>query len=90
MGRTITVTEAARNFADLINRTRYRGETTLLVKAGEPVAVVGPVGGAIVNGGEFAARWRLMPHLDEKEASEFAEAVESAKRALPATTSPWD
>ena len=39
---TISVTEAARNFADCVNRVRYQGMTFVLVKNGLPVARIVP------------------------------------------------
>lgn len=39
---TITVTEAARNFSDCINRARYLGTTFILHKNGVPVARIVP------------------------------------------------
>ena len=39
---TISVTEAARNFADCINRARYQGTTFVLEKNGTPVARIVP------------------------------------------------
>ena len=38
MSTTITATEAARSFSDLLNRVRYRGETFRIVRSGEEVA----------------------------------------------------
>ena len=38
MSTTITATEAARRFSDLLNRVRYRGETFRIVRSGEEVA----------------------------------------------------
>ena len=38
--RVISVTEAARNFADCVNRVRYLGLTFILQKNGVPVAKV--------------------------------------------------
>ena len=38
MSTTITATEAARKFSDLLNRVRYRGETFRIVRSGEEVA----------------------------------------------------
>ena len=38
MNTTITATEAARSFSDLLNRVRYRGETFRIVRSGEEVA----------------------------------------------------
>jgi antitoxin (DNA-binding transcriptional repressor) of toxin-antitoxin stability system len=40
--RTITVTEAARNFADCVNRAHYQGTTFVLLKNGKPVARIEP------------------------------------------------
>jgi antitoxin (DNA-binding transcriptional repressor) of toxin-antitoxin stability system len=36
--RTISVTEAARNFSDCVNRARYQGVTFILHRNGIPVA----------------------------------------------------
>jgi len=38
----ITVTEAARNFADCVNRVRYQNVTFVLLKNGIPVARIVP------------------------------------------------
>ena len=38
MDTTITATEAARKFSDLLNRVRYRGETFRITRGGEEVA----------------------------------------------------
>ncbi|MDR3751990.1 MAG: type II toxin-antitoxin system prevent-host-death family antitoxin [Terracidiphilus sp.] len=40
--QAISVTEAARNFSDCINRTRYQGTTFILHKNGVPVARIVP------------------------------------------------
>jgi prevent-host-death family protein len=40
--KAITVTEAARNFADCVNRVRYQGTTFVLQKNGVPVARIVP------------------------------------------------
>jgi len=39
---SISVTEAARNFSDCINRVRYQGTTFILHKNGVPVARIVP------------------------------------------------
>ena len=86
----MTVTEAARRFADLVNRTYYRGESTVLLRSGEPVAMVVPVGGASVTGRDWLSRWRMIPHLDVEDADDFAGDLESARGNLPHPKSPWD
>jgi antitoxin (DNA-binding transcriptional repressor) of toxin-antitoxin stability system len=40
--KTISVTEAARNFADCVNRAHYQGVTFILHKNGAPVARILP------------------------------------------------
>ncbi len=42
--RTISATDAARNFADVVNRVRYRGEEFVIEKGGEAVARLSPIG----------------------------------------------
>jgi prevent-host-death family protein len=44
--RAISVTEAARNFADCINRVRYQHISFVLLKNGTPVARLIPAGTA--------------------------------------------
>jgi antitoxin (DNA-binding transcriptional repressor) of toxin-antitoxin stability system len=39
---SISVTEAARNFADCVSRARYQGTTFVLHKGGKPVARIVP------------------------------------------------
>ncbi len=88
--RSLSVTEAARHFSDLVNRTWYRGETTLLMRSGEAVAKVAPVGGGVVTGRDWVAKWRKAPHLSAKDAEEFAIAVKSSRARLSAPARRWD
>jgi len=48
----MSVTEAARNFSDCINRVRYQGVTFVLHKNGIPVARIVPEPGPGQNGSE--------------------------------------
>ncbi len=86
----MTVTEAARHFADLVNRTYYRGESTVLIRSGEPVAMMVPVGGMSVTGRDWIARWNAAPHLDVEDADDFASSIESARENLAPPESPWE
>lgn len=86
----MTVTEAARHFADLVNRTFYRGESTVLTRSGEPVAMVVPVGGSSVTGRDWLSKWRSLPHLDPEDAEDFAREIEESRGNLLPPTSPWD
>jgi hypothetical protein len=64
---TITVTEAARNFADCVNRSQYQNMTFLLVKNGVLVARLVPVGRLVCRGRDLAAAL-TSTKLREKEA----------------------
>lgn len=85
----MTVTEAARHFADLVNRTYYCGESTVLLRSGEPVAMMVPVGGASVTGRDWLAKWQTIPHLDVEDAGDFASGIERARKNLAPPVSPW-
>ena len=88
--RKLTVTEAARHFADLVNRTYYRGESTVLLRSGEPVAMVVPLAGASVTGRDWLAKWLARPRLAAGDADAFAADLARASRNLPFPASPWD
>ncbi len=88
--RRISVTEAARNFADLVNRAYYRQETTVLLKNGEPVARIAPVAPTGVPAREFLERWRQRPRLSPEEADAWARDIEAGRAALPPLRDPWE
>jgi len=88
--RQMTVTEAARHFADLVNRTYYQGESTVLLRSGEAVAMLVPAGGSSQLGRDFATKWRRIRHLDADETESFAKGVEETRKNLQMPRSPWD
>lgn len=88
--RSVTVTEASRHFADLVNRTYNDGDTTVLLRSGEPVAMVVPVENANVTGREWLKSWREMPHLDPEDADDFATCIEEARTNLTLPDISWD
>ena len=87
--RTLSVTEAARRFADVVNRAFYRQETTVLVKNGVPVAYVAPMSPTGIPARELAHRWALLPRLSPEDAEAFAADVAAARAALPPPADPW-
>jgi len=87
--RTLSVTDAARHFADVVNRAFYRHETTVLVKNGVPVAHVAPLAPTGISARELAHRWPLLPRLSPVDAAAFADDVATARAALPAPADPW-
>ncbi|MBI2190773.1 MAG: type II toxin-antitoxin system prevent-host-death family antitoxin [Planctomycetes bacterium] len=90
MEKIISVTEAARHFSDIINRTYYRNEVTVLIRSGIPVAKIVPVAPSETTGGMVAARWKMIHHLTREEAIAFQEDVEDSRARLNVPPgSPW-
>jgi len=84
--KSISVTEAARNFADCVNRAHYQGTTFVLHKNGVPVARIIPEERKPRNGRELAAALRVAlknVHLGEEEATVWLHDLEEARKTLP-------
>ena len=84
----ITVTEAARNFADCVNRTHYQNTTFLLLKNGMPFARLVPAGAAVCKGNELAAALAAAP-LSKKEAQAWNRDLKAARKKLKPPTDRW-
>ena len=85
---TITVTEAARNFADCVNRAHYQNVTFVLLKNGVPVARLVPDNEKVCTGRD------LVEALDRTElTAEDAEAwrrdLQAARKTLKAPADKW-
>jgi prevent-host-death family protein len=81
--RVITVTEAARNFSDCINRARYQGTTFVLQKNGLPVARIVPEERKPLKGREIAAALRVAlkdVHLEKEEATTWLRELEESRK----------
>ena len=69
----ISVTEAARNFADCVNRAHYQNVTYVLLKNGVPVARLVPDGQKeqkVCSGRDLANVLRsTSPHLDNRKSA---------------------
>ena len=84
--KAISVTEAARNFADCVNRVRYQGMTFVLHKNGVPVARIVPEKRKASTGREIAAALREAlkdTHLGEEEATAWLHGLEESRKTLP-------
>jgi prevent-host-death family protein len=68
----MTVTEAARNFSDLINRVVYRGDVAILTRNGKPVARILPEGPTKTTGRQLAEFWRNRAPMSVNEAESFS------------------
>jgi prevent-host-death family protein len=90
--QAISVTEAARNFADCINRARYQGTTFVLHKNGVPVARIVPEERKPRTGLEIAGALRAAlkdVHLDEEEATAWLHDLEESRKNLPPAVDKW-
>jgi antitoxin (DNA-binding transcriptional repressor) of toxin-antitoxin stability system len=85
---TITVTEAARNFADCVNRAHYQNVTFVLLKNGSPVARLTPDGEKVCLGRDLAA---AVAHADlsDAEAAAWFKDLRAARKNLRAPTDKW-
>ena len=90
--KAISVTEAARNFADCVNRAHYQGMTFVLHKNGVPVARIVPEEGRPRTGREIAAALRVAlkdVHLGEEEATAWLHDLEEARKTQPPPVDKW-
>jgi antitoxin (DNA-binding transcriptional repressor) of toxin-antitoxin stability system len=87
----LTVTEAVRNFSEILGRVRFRGERFMLLKGGKPVAELRPTGAsASIRLGELPPVLEALPHLGSSEADRFARDLESSRKAIGKTPpAPW-
>ena len=85
---TISVTEAARNFADCVNRSHYQNVTFVLVKNGAPFARLVPDNEKICTGCDLAEAL-ANADLPEEEAKAWRRDLQSARNTLKAPTDKW-
>jgi antitoxin (DNA-binding transcriptional repressor) of toxin-antitoxin stability system len=86
---SLSVTEAARHFVDLIHRVCHRGESAELTEGGKAVVRVMPAR-ALATGADLAGLWRDCPHLDGDEADRFEQDVAAARGLLANAASKSD
>ena len=87
--RQITVTEAARNFSDLVSSIHYQGHGALLVKGGKPMVRMVPARRPR-TGEELAALWPTLAHLTPAEAGSFERDLLASRGHLHPLASKWD
>jgi antitoxin (DNA-binding transcriptional repressor) of toxin-antitoxin stability system len=77
----ISVTEAARNFADCVNRAHYQDVTFVLLKNGSPVARLVPDNEKVCTGRELAEILRKV-ELPADEARAWNRDLRAARKKL--------
>ena len=84
----ISVTEAARNFAECVNRVRYQNVSFVLLKNGRPVARIVPEQQKRCTGPELAEALRKVD-LSESEARAWHRDLMAARKALKPPKDKW-
>jgi antitoxin (DNA-binding transcriptional repressor) of toxin-antitoxin stability system len=84
----ISVTEAARNFADCVNRAYYQNVTFVLLRNGSPVARLVPDEGKTCSGRDLALVLG-QTQLPEDEAKAWRRDLQAARKTLGAPGDKW-
>lgn len=85
---TITVTEAARNFADCINRAHYQNATFVLLKNGKPFARIEPDNEKRCTGRDLAEAL-AGAELSTEEARDWHRDLRSGRKNLRTPGDKW-
>jgi len=88
MRKLISVTDAARNFADCINRAHYQNVTFVLLKNGTPVARLVPDNERVCTGKDLAEAL-TRAELPEAEAAAWRRDLNAARKTLAAPADSW-
>lgn len=89
MKKTISVTEAARNFADCVNRARYQDVTFILLKNGSPVARLVPDQEKVCSGQDLASVV-AEAGLSNEELRDWNRDLHDARRHLKPVADKWE
>jgi antitoxin (DNA-binding transcriptional repressor) of toxin-antitoxin stability system len=82
----ISVTEAARNFADCVNRVHYQNVTFILLRNGAPVARLVPDAERVCKGSDLA---EVLSRLSTKEAKAWNRDLRAARKHLKPPADRW-
>ena len=90
MHQMISVTEASRNFSDVINRVYYQGQTYLLTRGGVVVAQL-TGSNKTLSSAELLRRWESRPRLDPDDAANWEQDLANMRAAFAMPEdAPWD
>ena len=84
----ISVTEAARNFADCVNKAHYQGQSFVLLKNGIPFARLIPACVPANTGKELAAALREV-QLSAEDARAWNRDLKAARKKRKAQRDKW-
>ena len=86
--RTLTVTEAARNFADCVNRAHYQNVTFVLLKNGVPFARLVPDNEKVCTGRDLVEALDRT-ELTAEDAKTWRRDLQAARKTLKAPADKW-
>ena len=89
MESKITASEASRNFSDILNRVKYKGEVFVVERNGERVCRIVPADVEWKSAVELAESWSRIPKPDPGFWDDVEEGIRQMNQPLP-VTSPWD
>ena len=85
--RRLSATEASRNFSEILNLVRYRGESFLVERGGEPACEIKPATPPRFTLADLAELLNHLPPIDE----DYLRTVEELSRFQPCLpASPWE
>jgi antitoxin (DNA-binding transcriptional repressor) of toxin-antitoxin stability system len=85
---TISVTEAARNFADCVNRSHYQNVTFVLLKNGTPFARLVPHNEKLCFGRDLAEQL-AETELSTQEARAWRHDLQTARKTVKRPADKW-
>ena len=88
MKKIISVTEAARNFADCVNRAHYQNVTFVLLKGGSPVARLVPDSEKVCTGKDLAVALATAK-ISKEEARAWNRDLHESRRQLKSPGDKW-
>lgn len=84
--RRISATEASRNFSELLNRVRYRGEVFVVTRGGQAICELRPAATTRFTGADLVTLMRSLPAVDD----DYLDGIEETVRSQPLLPeSPW-
>ncbi len=90
MLNTISVTDAARNFSDVVNRIYYQRQSYLLTRGGTVVARLTPAPEPL-TGARLATLWEDRPRLDPHDAEVWEADLATLRAGVrPPEDAGWD
>ncbi len=85
--RRLSATEASRNFSEILNLVRYRGESFLIERGGEPACEIKPATPPRFTVADLAELLNHLPPIDE----DYLHTVEESSRSQPfPPVLPWE